>query len=440
MNKRIYSLVVDDKKSARDSMAITLERLGHDVDQASTVKEALACLEKTAYDLVLTDMQMPVTKGEQTQHLAGIQVVDAARRHSSHVAIVVMTAYGSIENSVEAMKRGANDYVTKPISIDEIRIKVEKALNDLSLKKENLRLFEENLNLRGQLQKRYEFSNIIGVSDSMKKVLSLVGRAAQFPDTVLIQGESGTGKELISRAIHYNSPRKSGPFIPDNCGAIPETLQISHFFGHERGAFTDAKERREGRFEQATGGTLFLDEIGDMSKAAQAILLRVLETGQFERVGGTEIVKTDVRVVAATNKNLLAEIDKGCFREDLFARLDVIRIWIPPLRERSDDIPVLAKHFCSQLAAERGLGPIEISSSAMEMLKNYSWPRNVRELRNLVKRSLVFVDDNKILPEHIQFSDLEPKQRLSIGSAKKTLRESSINGSPPGFAGEAPRV
>ena len=173
MNKRIYSLVVDDKKSARDSMAITLERLGHDVDQASTVKEALACLEKTAYDLVLTDMQMPVTKGEQTQHLAGIQVVDAARRHSSHVAIVVMTAYGSIENSVEAMKRGANDYVTKPISIDEIRIKVEKALNDLSLKKENLRLFEENLNLRGQLQKRYEFSNIIGVSDSMKKVLSL---------------------------------------------------------------------------------------------------------------------------------------------------------------------------------------------------------------------------------------------------------------------------
>ncbi|HID95275.1 MAG TPA: sigma-54-dependent Fis family transcriptional regulator [Candidatus Latescibacteria bacterium] len=367
-------LVIDDESLMREFLHETLSREGYRVDLAGDGQRALEMLQATDYNLVITDVKMP--------GVSGLDILKSIKENSLNTKVVMITAYGTIEDAVESMKLGAFDYITKPFSADEIEIVVKKAL-------EYQRLVLENRQLRLELEQRYRLGNIIGKSRKMQELFELVGVIARSRSTVLITGESGTGKELIARAIHYNSPRKTGPFIKVNCAALPESLMESELFGHEKGAFTGAIKQKPGRFERADKGTLLLDEISEMSPSLQAKLLRVLQEREFERVGGIEPIKVDVRIIATTNKNLQQEIEKGNFREDLYYRLNVIPIHLPPLRERKEDIPLLAEYFLDTYNRENGRAVEGISKRALEMLMDYDWPGNVRELENYIERAVV---------------------------------------------------
>ncbi|MCM0083468.1 sigma-54 dependent transcriptional regulator [Geomonas sp. Red32] len=371
MNTHI--LVVDDELSMREFLAILLEGEGYRVDQAESAEEALQYLARESYDMVLSDVSMP--------GLSGIDLLASIKAQSPDTAVLMITAFTTSEQAVEAMKLGAYDYLSKPFKVDEVKVLVRNALEKRSLLVENKRL-------KAEVQERFGFSGLVGKSRKMQEVYDLIGKVAESMANVLIMGESGTGKELAARAIHYNSRRKALPFVAVNCGAIPDTLIESELFGHLKGAFTGATADRAGLFEQAEGGTLFLDEIGEVPLLLQAKLLRVLQEREFRRVGGGVPLKADVRIVAASNRNLEEQVREGSFREDLFYRLNVVQVRMPSLKERVEDIPVLVEHFYKKFALWSGTGEI-VTADALDALFNYPFPGNVRELENLVERCVV---------------------------------------------------
>ena len=366
-------LVVDDEQSMREFLESFLRREGYDVSTAADVDTALAYLESDEIDLVITDMQMP----EKT----GIDLIIETRELSPETAMIVVTGFGTTDSAISAMREGAYDYLTKPFKVDELRIVIEKALEKKLLSNENHRLKEE---LRSQSRSR----NIIGHSRVMQEVHELIGQVAETKTNVLVYGESGTGKELVARAIHDQSPRSGKPFVAINCGAIPENLIESELFGHVKGAFTGALQNKDGLFEAATGGTLFLDEIGELSHPLQVKLLRALQEKSIRRVGDTADRKIDVRIVSATNRRLEDEVAAGRFREDVYYRLNVIQLTLPPLRDRPEDIPLLAQHFIRRFADEIGKEVEGMDGEAFDMLSTYGFPGNVRELENLIERAV----------------------------------------------------
>jgi len=384
-------LVIDDEPDVLNIIVEILRTAGYDVVSAPNGEAGIKALDSNFFDLVFTDLMMP--------GIGGMDVLQHAVTRSPKTLCIILTGYGTIESSVDAIKNGAFDYITKPITSKALLITVEKALNFQSLKEENSRLKKE-------LQKKYRFNNIVGTSKAMGKVFDLIEKVADTDGTVLISGASGTGKELIASAIHYNSSRGDKPMVVINCGAIPEELLESELFGHEKGAFTGAYKNRTGRFEMANGGTFFLDEIGEMSPSLQVKLLRVLQEQKFEKVGGTKTIHVDVRIIAATNKNLTISINKGKFREDLYYRLNVIPIKVPPLKQRKSDIPLLIDYFMKKFRSEKQNLIKEFSNEALEDMMGFDWPGNVRELENVIKRLTILCDNEIVqvddLPEHIQ--------------------------------------
>ncbi|UFS69709.1 sigma-54 dependent transcriptional regulator [Geomonas sp. RF6] len=366
-------LVVDDELSMREFLAILLEGEGYTVDQASGAEEALLSMEDKSYDLVISDVSMP--------GLDGIALLERIKSRSPETAVLMITAFTTAEQAVEAMKLGAYDYIAKPFRVEEVKVLVANALEKRSL-------VEENRRLKAEVQERFSFSGLIGKSKEMREVYELIEKVAGSTANILIQGESGTGKELAAKAIHYNSPRRSAPFLAVNCGAIPETLIESELFGHARGSFTGAISDRPGLFEQAYGGTLFLDEIGEVPLQLQTKLLRVLQEREFRPVGGTSSVKAEVRIVAASNRNLEEQVQDGSFREDLFYRLNVVQVKMPALRDRTEDVLPLVEHFYRKYSHWSGAGEI-ITPQALQLLMSYPFPGNVRELENLVERCVV---------------------------------------------------
>ena len=370
MKKRI--LVVEDEDKLRRVLELQLVSAGFDVDKAASAEEGLKVVDRA--DLVLTDLRLP--------NMDGLQLLALIRRQNAQVPVIVMTAYGSIETAVESMKAGATDFLLKPFSLDHLMQVVAKALEVRALR-------DENRQLKAELGRRYEFDNIIGRSPAMQEIFDTIERVAPTRATVLLAGESGTGKDLIARAIHFHSPRRDRPLVKINCTALPENLMESELFGYEKGAFTGANTTKPGKFEQADTGTVFLDEIGDVPGAIQVKLLRVLQEREFERLGSNVVRHIDVRVIAATNQDLRAALEQGTFREDLYYRLNVVPINIPPLRERKQDIPFLANHFVKKLAPDSGGRVESITDAAVAKLLSYHWPGNVRELENVIERSLV---------------------------------------------------
>ena len=378
-------LVVDDDPLMLDFLKEALLRQGYKVDTAEDGEEALRKVEEKGYDLVITDVRMP--------GVDGMTVLESVKRDFADTEVVVITAYGTIRNAVEAMKMGAYDYLTKPFSVEEVEVVVQRAL-------ERKRLISENIRLKRELEKVQGLRTLVGQSPAMRKVLEMIEMVAPTKATVLIQGESGTGKELVADAIHRLSPRKNGPFVKVNCAAIPESLVESELFGHEKGAFTHAVKRSRGRFEMADGGTLLLDEIGEITPAVQAKLLRVLQDGTFQRVGGEGTLKVDVRVIATTNRDLWKAVQEGKFREDLYYRLQVVPIYIPPLRERKEDIPLLVQHFLKMYGEREGKEGLTVSEKAMDILMDYDWPGNIRELENAVERAVILAKGKVLKPEN----------------------------------------
>ncbi len=375
-------LIIDDDTSLRRVLEYNLQEEGYEVFAAADGAGGLALFDAHGPDLVITDLKMP--------GMSGFQVLERVKERSPQVPVMVLTAFGAVETAVEAMKLGAYDYITKPFNRDELRLAVRKAL-------EMRGLAEENRRLREELSERAEFRNIIGISRAMEQVFALVRKVADSDAAVLITGESGTGKELVARAIHSLSSRRSGPFVAINCAAIPKDLLESELFGHVKGAFTGAVRDKAGRFELAEGGTLFLDEVGELPVELQPKLLRALQEKEIEPVGGTTTRKLDVRVVAATNADLEEALSGGSFREDLYYRLAVIPIHLPPLRERGEDIPILVRHFAAKLGAPQ----VVFASDALESLQRHSWPGNVRELENAVERLLIMRNSDRISLEDL---------------------------------------
>jgi two-component system response regulator HydG len=367
-------LVVDDDTAHRTMLRTLVGGWGYEIAEADDGEAAIARVRERAYDLVLMDVRM--------LKVSGIEALAAIKHLNPAIPVVIMTAYSSVESAVEALKQGAHDYLTKPLDFDKLRITLERAL-------EHTRLKQENQRLRQSLGLQFDRSQIIAQSPAMMTLLDTVSQVAPSEATVLITGESGTGKELIAAAIHFNSPRRDGPFVRLNCAAITESLLESELFGHEKGAFTGAERRREGRFHQADGGSLFLDEVSEMPLSMQVKLLRVLQEREFTRVGGNDVVRVDVRLIAATNRQLADRIAAGHFREDLYYRLNVVGLAVPPLRERREDIPLLAQHFL-EVFAERNRKPLKgFTPQAMNGITRYGWPGNVRELMNAVERAVV---------------------------------------------------
>ncbi len=380
MSQRPTILIVDDERHTREGLARAL-RGDYAVAEAENGQRALEWLETHAADVILTDLRMP--------HMDGLQLLARLLGREPKPIVIMLTAYGNVETAVEAMKRGAYDFLAKPVNLDRLELLLTRALAERQLGVENQRL-------RAQLDSKYGFANIIGTSPAMQAVFDTIRHVAPTKATVLIQGESGTGKELVARALHQASPRREGPFVPVHCAALAPTLLESELFGHEKGAFTGAVERRRGRFEMADGGTLFLDEIGELEPSLQVKILRVLEERAFERVGGSETVTVNVRLVAATNKDLRQLVADGKFREDLFYRLFVVNLTLPPLRERDGDIVLLTQHYLKTLAAENGKSVPTLTAEAMDALTAYSWPGNVRELRNVIERMVVLNSTGKL--------------------------------------------
>jgi len=413
--KRSAILLIDDDQSLRRVIEFTLAEQGYGVRTASTGEEGLALFERERFDAVITDITMP--------GMSGIEVLKKVQTANPSLPVIVITAYGTVENAVEAMKLGAFDYITKPFNRDELRITLERALRLRKLER-------ENTELRAAVIDRYRFEGVIGASEKLREVLDLAGRAAGSDATVLVTGESGTGKELLAKGIHYTSERREGSFVAVNCAAIPETLIETELFGHVKGAFTGAVRDKEGKFELASGGTLFLDEIGDLRVDLQAKILRSLQERSVDRVGGGRPVAVDVRVIAATNKDLERAVKAGAFREDLYYRLSVVTLHMPPLRERREDIPLLAEFFARKFAKGSA---VSITDDAMAALAAYGWPGNVRELENVIERASVLKRGSEItagdLPEKITgrtggVSDIIlnlPEEGLSLEELEKDL-------------------
>jgi two-component system NtrC family response regulator len=379
-------LIVDDEKNYLVVLEALLGSEGYEIVTTDNAREAVRSVRESDLDLVITDMKMP--------GMSGMELLEECKKIRPELPVIMMTAYGTIEMAVEAMKKKACDYITKPFNNEELKLIIKKAL-------ENYRLTKENRRLSEALSDRYKYGNIIGKSKSMLKIYDLIGKVAQSRASVFITGPSGTGKELIAKAVHYNSPRKDRPFISINCGALTETLLENELFGHEKGAFTGAVAMKKGRFEVADGGTLFLDEVGDMPTPLQVKLLRVLQEMEFERVGGTRTIKVDVRVLSASNRNIKEDVANNLFREDLFYRLNVMEIEVPPLHERVDDIPLLVKHFVEKYREDKGKNKIELSPEAWKALYTYMWPGNVRELENVIERAVVLNPEGTITPEDL---------------------------------------
>src|SRR5881397_907737 len=381
-------LVIDDEVAIRDSLRMMLEYEGYDCVGAATGQEGLALAERESPDLVLLDVKMP--------GMDGLEVLDRLRGMNDGVPVVVISGHGTISTAVEATKKGAFDFIEKPFASDRVLVSLRNALDQRQLR-------DENRSLKRAVEVRHQ---MIGDSQALRQVMAAVGRAAPTNATVLIQGESGVGKELVARTIHRNSLRSRDRFVQVNCAAIPEELIESELFGHEKGSFTGATEKQVGKFEQADRGTIFLDEVGDMSAKTQAKVLRVLQEGEVERLGSARTIKVDVRVIAATNKNLEEEIEKGHFREDLYFRLAVIPIHVPPLRERPEDIPLLVRHYMDYFTRENNVRPKRITQSALEALQRYRWKGNIRELRNTVERMIIMTSGDTIdlpdLPETVR--------------------------------------
>jgi len=402
MNERPRILVVDDEESHRIMLRAVLKGEGYEVVEAGDGSEAVRAVEQEPFDLILLDIRMKT--------MGGIEALTEIRKISPLVPVLIMTAYASVKTAVEALKAGACDYLTKPLDIEELKVLIEKALELYHLRAENIALKE-------RLGDRFDFSKIIGQGRKMKELFDTLSLVAPTDATVLILGESGTGKELVANAIHHNSLRKNQPFIKVSCAALPETLLESELFGHERGAFTGAIARREGRFQLAHRGTIFLDEVGEMSLTTQMKLLRVLQEKEFEPLGSVQTLKVDVRVIAATNKDLAQEVKEGSFREDLFYRLNVVPVSLPPLRERREDIPALAQHFFEVYRDKNQKGLKDISNKAMDLLIRYDWPGNIRELENCLERAVIMARGEVIAP-----ADLPPQiQVLSRAEEGRAL-------------------
>jgi two-component system response regulator AtoC len=395
-------LVVDDEENLRHMLQILLRREGYDAVGASSVDGALIEVERQPFDIIITDLRMPGRNG--------LELVEEIRRRKLDTTVVVMTAYGSKEVAIEAMKRGAYDYLSKPFEADEVLLLLRKA-------EERERLFRENVTLKKQLRSGGQepemgLGEMVAKSSRMSELFRTIRKIAEFKTTVLVGGESGTGKELVARAIHRLSPRNDGAFIAVNCGAIPATLLESELFGHRKGAFTDATRDRKGLFEEANGGTLFLDEIGELPLGLQVKLLRVLQEEEIRRLGDTQDVKVDVRVVAATARDLASEVKRGAFREDLYYRLNVLSLNLPPLRERREDIPLLVEHFVQRMNARMGLSVTGATAEAMRLLIESDWPGNVRELENTVERAMVLTEGLQIDVESLPDRFRLPASRL----------------------------
>lgn len=407
MADKVRILVVDDELVIRESLHGWLKKSGYQVDTAEGGSAALAMLEKTAYDLLFLDIMMPV--------MSGIEVLEVVKEDYPQTLVVMITAYGSVETAVQAMKRGANDYLMKPFDPDQLSLLTEKLM-------QQKRIMDENIFLREQMAEATRFENLVGRSEAMQELFTLIQDVAESDSPVLITGETGTGKELVAKAIHAKSARCNGPFIAVNCGAFPEHLLESELFGHERGAFTGAHRAKKGRLDLAHHGTLFLDEVGIVPLKMQVDLLRVLETKEFHRLGGTAEIEVDFRTIAATNRDLQQAIEKGEFRQDFFYRLNVISLHIPPLRERRDDIPLLAEHFLDRYSRETNKDIDTINKEALGLLRQYDWPGNVRELENAIERAVVIGKKRRLDPE--EFSFLTP--HLSAAAETYSLEKTQV--------------
>jgi two-component system response regulator AtoC len=396
-----HILFVDDESALRTPMAERLGEHGFEVTEASSGERAIELLDQFAFDVVVADLRMPGINGNQ--------VIEAAHERYPGIVGIVVTGYGTVKDAVDAIKRGASDFIAKPFQFDELLHVLRKAA-------EQQRLTSENAYLRSQLEERYTFEGILGHSQPMQALFQLLETVSQSSSTILVTGETGTGKEVVARAVHHSSPRKAHRFVALNCSAIPETLQEAELFGHVPGAFTGATGTRQGRLEQAHRGTLFLDEIGTMSPALQVKLLRALQEREFERLGDNRTIKVDVRIIAATNSDLAAMVQSGTFREDLYYRLNVIHIPLPPLRDRRDDVPLLAKHFLSRFAPDT---PMHVSQAAMRALMAFDWPGNVRQLENAIERAVALSAGR----EEIDVADLPPEVSSASGSAATPFAE-----------------
>ena len=408
-------LVVDDDDLSRGYLSEALQRNGYSVDNASDGQEAVGMTDKQNYDMIFLDMRMP--------RMGGMKVLERIKKTSKETTVVIMTAYGSIESAVEAMQKGAYDYIIKPFSVDNIELLLKRV-------QERQKLIDENKYWRSKLDSNVENEFVIDKQSKMFEVLNNVKRMDQSKASVLIQGESGTGKEIIAQSIYSHSQRNSKPFIKVNCAALSGSLLESELFGHEKGAFTGADIKRMGRFELANGGTLLLDEISEVSPKIQSKLLRVLELEEFERVGGSKTLKVDVRVIATTNRDLEQEIEKGNFRQDLYFRLNVIPVIVPPLRERREDIPVLAEYFLEKFKSGMDTPLKEISKEAIDILVQYDWPGNVREIKNLIHRCTVMIDSEVLMPVHFEnmLNMQKPKKsnEISVGQTIEDVERELI--------------
>ena len=411
---KFQALIVDDEQIQREMLEGFLTKEGYGVGTAGDGAAALDQFKRAPFDLVLTDFRMP--------GMDGIQLLKELKRLNPEVVVVLLTAYGTVETAVRAMKEGAHDYLTKPIDLDELLLLIQRVEREVGLSRENRELKE-------QLREKFKVDFIISASRRMEEALNLVKRAAPSTATILILGESGTGKELIARAIHHASPRADKPMVKVNCAALPENLLESELFGHEKGAFTGAVSRRIGRFEQADQGTIFLDEIGDLSPSLQSKLLRVLQEKEFERVGSSQTLQVDVRVIAATNRNLEEAIRKGTFREDLYYRINVVTLALPPLRERKEDLPPLIEHFLKKYSRENRKTDISVSKEVKDLLMNYHYPGNIRELENILERAVVLCRGDTVtiqdLPLNLRESKVEDLMKDAAGgrSLPETLEE-----------------
>ncbi|MFQ5834980.1 MAG: sigma-54-dependent transcriptional regulator [bacterium] len=392
-------LVVDDEVKMRRVLQMILQKEGYEIVTTRDGREALQKVEEESFDLVLTDMKMP--------GLSGLDLLKRIRESDEEIPVIMITAYGTVETAVKAMKEGAHDYLLKPFEKDEMKIIVANALKMKTL-------VRENRYLRGELEEKYKLDNVIGKSSQMQEIYKILREVANTKATVLIQGETGTGKTLVARALHFNSSRKEKPFIHVNCAALPEGLLESELFGHVKGAFTDAVANKLGKFELANAGTIFLDEIVELSPTLQVKLLRVLQEKEFEQVGGIKTIKIDVRVIAATNRDVKKVLEDGSLREDLYYRLNVVSINIPPLREHKEDIPLLVEYFLQKFNRESGKNIKGVSPRAMDMLMSYNWPGNVREVENVIERAVILSSKDILLPQSLPLHLKEELDRMEI--------------------------
>jgi DNA-binding NtrC family response regulator len=414
-------LVIDDEMIVCESCKRILEEDGYEVETALSGREAFDKMKESPFDIIITDLKMP--------EIDGMEVLRTFRKEYPDAIVIMITGFSTVETAVEAMKLGAFDYIPKPFTPDEVSIVVKKAIE-----KKNLVL--ENIYLRQELQEKYGFHNIVGKSKNMQEIYRIIAKVAMTDSTVLIYGQSGTGKEIIARAIHFNSPRREKQFVPVDCAVLSENLLESELFGHVRGSFTGAISTKPGLFEVADGGTVFLDEVGNISLAIQAKLLRVLQEREFTPVGGTKTKKVDIRLIAATNKDLEKLIKEETFREDLYYRLNIVPIYLPPLKERQDDIPLLSVHFLKKYAEEMGKTVKGFTPEAMERLMRYPWPGNVRELENVIERTIVMIEnDEMVRVEHLILPGQQEKQELrehipmtseELKEIKKQIRERAV--------------